>query len=185
MGSCEIEKDSSAIKVKAYSSYAAGAGQINIAAEMVLRRFFSERRKNDFGKYEWRLVQWIDDYVKTDPTNTHFDWPEGFDEFPMKDIIKAAQKANSELDKQRIGYIKTHLARVYEFKKDQHPVHILLTGRGSLSATFLTALNDMITAEFPGTIINSTTKNDIRYTYILACLTITADSKVEYSRRRS
>lgn len=133
-------------KTHKYDTHNTGAGAINAAAENEVRRINRVNGIADVEKNVWEVSDYIDEFFKPD-ADTSISSRAGYDGDEWESIIGCAGEANKQLDIDRVKLIQATLDEVTQAGDSN--VRILLTGRGTLSKTFLSSLQDMIDQRFP------------------------------------
>lgn len=111
-----------------------------------MRKINREEGNADIEAGVWEVSNFIDEYFKPEADAT-LSARLGYSERSWQRIISAASKSNVVLDRERVAIIRREIARAQESAEGE--VHVLLTGRGARSATFVAALRHMVAAEYP------------------------------------
>jgi hypothetical protein len=127
-----------------------GAGNINIAVENAVRLRNKDASETDAEKGVWETSQFIDEFFKPD-VDTNFSPRMGFSDADWRRLMRAARKANDELDYERIDLIVQELIMQELSVKsvDNTTLRLLLTGRAAYSKTFVARLTAAIAQDFP------------------------------------
>ena len=122
-----------------------GAAVIDMAVEDELRAINKEAGESDIDKGVWETLQYINEHVKPDMS---LDFPPrlGFTEASWGRVLRVTRSAEKRLHTKWVDLIielirKSHIAGADNC--------LLLSGRASLSCTFIMQIKDALHVEFP------------------------------------
>jgi hypothetical protein len=110
-----------------------------------LRAMNEEAEEDDTNKGVWDTLQYITEHVKSD-MDSEFAARTGFTDLSWRRVMRVAREAGKKLDLERVDLILQLLRETYVVDADNQ---LLLTGRASLSRTFVAKLKAAMDSEFP------------------------------------
>lgn len=122
-----------------------GAAVIDMAVANELRAMNEEADEDDNNKGVWDTLQYINEHVKPD-TSSEFAARTGFTELSWRRVMRVARDADKRLNMERVDLILQLIRETYVVDADNR---LLLTGRASLSRTFVAKLKAALDVEFP------------------------------------
>jgi hypothetical protein len=122
-----------------------GAAVIDMAVVEELRAMNKEVGEGDIDKGVWETLQYINEHVKPD-MSLEFAPRSGFTESSWGRVMNVARSAEKRLHTEWVDLIIQLIRKTYIAGADNR---LLLTGRASLSATFILQLKAALHAEFP------------------------------------
>jgi hypothetical protein len=130
---------------ESYRSEPWGAGMIDMAVENALRAMNEAAEADDINKGVWETLQFISEHVKPD-MDSDFSARAGFGKSSWQTVMGVAREADKKLNKARVDLILERIRKTYVSGADNR---LLLTGRASLSRTFVAKLKAALFGEFP------------------------------------
>jgi len=122
-----------------------GAAVIDMAVTDELRAMNEEAEEEDTNKGVWDTLQYINEHVKPD-MSTDFPARTGFTDIAWRRVMRVARKADDRLNEERVDLILELIRKTYVVGADNQ---LLLTGRASLSRTFVARLEAALKRHFP------------------------------------
>lgn len=152
LGYAEISAEEPRFRIHEYRTHDTGASAINIAVENEVRRINRVNGSATIDQNTWEVSDYIDEFWKPE-ADMSISPRAGYEEHEWKSILQCAEQANSKLDSDRVKLIRNALNEALRLQRSS--TRILLTGRGTLSKTFLSSLKSMLDDDFPGVEIHS------------------------------
>jgi hypothetical protein len=118
---------------------------IDMAVENALRAMNEAAEADDINKGVWETLQFISEHVKPD-MDSDFSARAGFGKSSWQTVMGVAREADKKLNKARVDLILERIRKTYVSGADNR---LLLTGRASLSRTFVAKLKAALFGEFP------------------------------------
>lgn len=122
-----------------------GAAVIDMAVVDELRAINKEAGEGDIDKGVWETLQYINEHVKPD-MSIEFGPRSGFTESSWGRLMRVARSAEKRLHTEWVDLTIQLIRKTYIAGADNR---LLLTGRASLSRTFITQIKDALEVEFP------------------------------------
>jgi hypothetical protein len=152
IGCAEISAKEPRFRTHKYDTHNKGAGAINIAVENEVRRLNRVNGVANIEKNAWEISDYIDEFWKPE-ADMSISSRAGYEEDEWKSILQCADEANGKLNFDRTKLIHDALDEMLQLRDSS--IRILLTGRGTLSKTFLSSLQNMLDRDFPDVKIHS------------------------------
>jgi hypothetical protein len=122
-----------------------GAAVIDMAVANELRAMNEEAEEDDTNKGVWDTLQYINEHVKPD-MSTDFTARTGFTDIAWRRVMRVARNADDKLNVERVDLILELMRKTHVPGADNQ---LLLTGRASLSCTFVARLEAALKIDFP------------------------------------
>lgn len=122
-----------------------GAGMIDMAVANELRAINEEAGESDLNKGVWDTLQYFTEYVKPD-MDAECAARAGLTELIWRRLMRKAREVDKEFHLQQVDLILQLLRETCVADADNQ---LLLTGRASLSVSFLAVLKPALDSEFP------------------------------------